>query len=208
MKLSIISSLSLLPLVNPCSIISPNPITGKITLNEEDDFIMEDGKRETVIPPAEHARLLSEGYHQRRLTQWADSTLLPTQHGSYNPDKDLIPWIGSDIYLDWMYDNPSVTEEPNPGPIPAFMEGWLTFADEWPITGVRDDSDPNTGFRTQKNPHHASLADLAPHQVRPNSSTSLLNSMLMPTRRFAPLLVADPRQCGGAHQPPRPEVRP
>ncbi|GMH56105.1 hypothetical protein TrRE_jg12135, partial [Triparma retinervis] len=149
-------------------IISPNPITGKITLNEEDDFIMEDGKRETVIPPAEHARLLSEGYHQRRLTQWADSTLLPTQHGSYNPDKDLIPWIGSDIYLDWMYDNPSVTEEPNPGPIPAFMEGWLTFADEWPITGVRDDSDPNTGFRTQKNPHYASLADLAPHQIPVN----------------------------------------
>ena len=84
------------------------------------------------------------------------------------PDKDLVPWISYHIYLDYYYDNPSVTEAPTTGPVPDFMEGWLTYVEVWPISGFRDDSDPNAGFRTQKNPTYSSLYDLASHQIPVN----------------------------------------
>ena len=165
MRLSITAPLALFPIAQSCSIISPNPYTGMVLLNEEDDFVMEDGVRLPSIPPTpQHSRMLSEGHEQQReLRQWSTTTLLPTQHGSYNPDKDLIPWIASDIYLDYVD-----SMEEDLGPIPDFMKGWLTYADDWPITGFRDNSDLNTGFRTQRNPMYSSLDDLAPHQIPVN----------------------------------------
>ena len=82
MKLSITASLAFLPMsrvVQGCSIISLSPCTGVISLNEEDDFVMEDGPgMPHGHPNSEHARKLDEGSDLRRLTKWADSTLLPT----------------------------------------------------------------------------------------------------------------------------------
>ena len=95
------------------------------------------------------------------------SRALLGEGGTYNPDHDLKPWILSDTYF--LDKSPSAEEVA--ASIPDFMEGWLPFTSDWPITGFRDDSKPNTNFRTQKSPVYSSIDELAPHQIPVNIVT-------------------------------------
>lgn len=154
-----ITTLLLPSLVSACSVISPATKYGATSIPFDPDFIVvEDdaiskGKPTPGMPS-----------HVGRRASLQSRNLLG-EDGTYNPDADAKPWILSDIYF---LDKSLPKEELI---IPDFMTGWLTFQDEWPINGYRDESEPNTNYRTQKNPHYGSKDDLSPHQIPVNIVT-------------------------------------